>query len=72
MKAPTEPGYYYYRHPHAPRQHIWVAQVSRVASGSLFATIYSDLERDRVSHRDVTELRGQWFGPLPTPGDLGA
>ena len=69
---PEEPGFYYYRHSGAPRQHIWVAQVSRVRSGALFATVYAGLDRDIINHKDVTTMRGQWFGPLPSPESLGA
>ncbi len=65
--TPTKPGFYYFRHHDQPRQYIWVAQVSRVKSGALFATVFSDLARFAVHHADVNEINGEWFGPLPPP-----
>lgn len=69
---PSAPGFYYFRHAGEPDKHIWVAQVSRVRSGDLFATVFSDLARYAVHHRSVSELQGTWFGPLPSPESLGA
>lgn len=72
MTTPTTPGFYYYRHRGAPTQHVWTAQVVRVRSGDLFATVFASLTQHRVEHRPVTELNGRWFGPLPSPEEMGA
>lgn len=71
-ESPTEPGFYYYRHKWAAREHIWVAQVSRTRASGLHATVLASLEQHRVEHRPVSELHGEWYGPLPKPEDYGA
>jgi hypothetical protein len=70
--TPVEPGFYYYRHPKASRSHIWIAEVVNTKASGLFATVFASIARDRVEHRPVAELEGQWFGPLPTPEEMGA
>ena len=72
MRIPDKPGFYYFRFTGALGEHIWVAQVSRVVSGELFATVFADLEEHRIRHRNVKEISGKWFGPLPSPEDMGA
>lgn len=69
---PAEPGFYYFRHQNAPTEHIWTAQVSRVRSGELFATVFASLSEHRIEHTNVSEIRGLWFGPLPSPESMGA
>ncbi len=69
---PTEPGFYYYRHPGADPRHIWCAQVSATRASGLFATVFASIARDRVEHQPVEDLKGKWFGPLPSPEELGA
>ena len=64
---PMYPGFYYYRHVGAPERHIWVAQVSDTRSAGLHATVYSDLDQHARIHTPVADLKGQWFGPLPSP-----
>lgn len=70
--TPTQPGFYYYRHPGAPREHVWTAQVSRVRSGGLFATVFASQVKHRVEHHPIEFFKGQWFGPLPSPEEMGA
>lgn len=69
---PTEPGFYYFRHAGAPRQHIWTAQVSDTRASGLFATVYAGLDRDAIQHRSVDDIPGIWFGPLPSPESMEA
>lgn len=66
-RPPTEPGFYYFRHPQCDACHVWVAQVQNTRSAGLFAEIFSNIDRDRISHRSVESIVGEWAGPLPKP-----
>lgn len=69
---PTVPGFYYYRHPGADPWHIWIAQVSETRAAGLYATVLADLLEHRRSHKSIDDLKGDWFGPLPSPESFGA